>query len=197
MIFSNDASVNSPLMHNIFFATGGIGQSKHDEDTISNDSYKTKSLNDDSNENYSKTKQKVKEIVKAPKSNPEIHSKFKKLDEIINKLEEVEIDTDISSASSNTRTESLALFGRIVETILILLAVQHTGSLTRTSENIVLVPLLFLLVYLTAQLNYALSHWGKLVSLAKRRISQRETSEVIQKQKYMERKANNTQSAEQ
>lgn len=119
----------------------------------------------------------------------EIHEDFKELNGIIEDLEEIEADTDVFSIPSVIRSDALALFGRVVETILILLAVQHSDSLTKGSSSLIVTPLLFMMVYFGSQVQYMITHWSRMISLAKRRISKTEKEEILQKNKMLKAQA--------
>lgn len=115
---------------------------------------------------------------------PQVEEDFRKLKHLIQDLEEVEADTDSFSIPSNNRSDYLALFGRVVETILILLAVQHSINLTRVEANMFVAPLLFLLVFFNSQIKYMINHWNRFIVLIRRRISSNERDELIERQKY-------------
>jgi hypothetical protein len=115
---------------------------------------------------------------------PAAEQDFKAIKVLIQNLEEIEADTDSFAIPSNERSDYLALFGRVVETILIILAVQHSINLTKIEANMFVAPLLFLLVYFSSQIKYMITHWTRLVALSRRRINNSEREELVERQRW-------------
>lgn len=124
--------------------------------------------------------QKRKEIVLDSSTEED----FKSIKALIQNLEEIEADTDSFAIPSNERSDYLALFGRVVETILVILAVQHSVNLTRIEASMFVTPLLFMLVYWSSQIKYMITHWTRLIALSRRRINNSEREELIERQRW-------------
>lgn len=103
----------------------------------------------------------------------------------IEQLEESEIYAGPFAVSSTIRGDSLALFGRVVETVLVILAVQHALNITKSTDNLYVVPVLFLFVFINSHLRYVISHWSRMVALARRRLNKTENEELAEKQRYL------------
>lgn len=115
----------------------------------------------------------------------ETHAEIQELDNVLNSLEELEIHASPFAIPSAVRSDSLSLFGRVVETVVILLAVQHSINLTRTTENMFVAPLLFLMVYFNSQIKYLIMHLSRMIALVRRRMAKSEREELIQRQRLM------------
>lgn len=105
------------------------------------------------------------------------------LSTIVDDLEELEIEANSFAAPSSVRSDVLSLFVRIVETVVILLAVQHSINLARTTDDMYVAPLLILLVYFNSQIKYLITHLTRKVALLRRRMAKTEREEIIERQK--------------
>lgn len=113
----------------------------------------------------------------------------KALDRTIDELEEVEIEADVFLIPSVLRSDVLLLIGGLVETVLIILAVQSPFDITHPSSTLFVVPLLAVFVFINSQVRYAITHWTRRMALVRRRIARYERERAIEEQRRRGRHA--------
>lgn len=113
------------------------------------------------------------------------HGIWDDLDSIPNTLEELEVEADPFAIPSTVRSDNMSIFIRIVETIVILLAVQQSTNMSRTTEAMFVAPLLCLLVYFSSMVKYVITHLNRKITLVRRRMNRFEKEGLIQRHKLL------------
>jgi hypothetical protein len=96
---------------------------------------------------------------------------------ILNDLASPDVDTDIYSVVSNQRNASFQFFRNVVQTIAIVLAVNHSKYIDQNSNFISVITALWACSFLSTQMSYMLAHWTSSINIIKKELRKKEKPE--------------------